>query len=145
MLDLYKPIRRWRGLPPRGPQPRPPVRYPRAPVRQSRAPARRFPFKPRRAPSDNASIHGHWVQKARHRIHPNTHTQLLRQRTKKTRKQRGATHETRPDTTKPRARKGVLLSGVAFTPRAWGDPRRQPQGHLHRLFHFSGGGAKKSM
>jgi hypothetical protein len=22
------------------------------------------------------------------------------------------------------------------TPRAWGDPRRQPQGHLHRLFYF---------
>jgi hypothetical protein len=54
---------------------------------------------------------------------------------KKTRqRQRGATHETRPDTTKHRARKGALLSGVASTPRGWGDPSRQPQGHLHRLF-----------
>jgi hypothetical protein len=58
--------------------------------------------------------------------------------TKKTRRtrqrQRGATHETRPDTTKHRARKGVLLSGVASTTRGWGDPSRQPQRHLHRLF-----------
>jgi hypothetical protein len=55
--------------------------------------------------------------------------------TKKTRqRQRGATHETRPDTTKHRARKGVLLAGVASTPRGWGDPSRQPLGHLHRLF-----------
>jgi hypothetical protein len=55
--------------------------------------------------------------------------------TKRTRqRQRGATHETSPDTTKHRARKRVLLSGVASTPRGWGVPSRQPQGHLHRLF-----------
>ena len=60
-------------------------------------------------------------------------TRLLRQRfrnyeaTKNSQTKRGATHETRPDTTKHRARKGVLLSGVASTSRAWEIPEGSPR------------------
>jgi hypothetical protein len=49
---------------------------------------------------------------------------------------------TRQDQTRPNTEPGrgffFLGSLPHLAPRAWGDPRGQPQGHLHRLFCFSG-------